>query len=179
MPGHGKVTLTGQLGDVMKESAQAAMSYARAHAGELGIDPGVFERSDVHIHLPAGAVPKDGPSAGVALLTTVVSLLTGRRVRADVAMTGEVTLRGRVLPVGGIKEKVLAAHRAGVHTVYLPERNRKDANDIPEDVRAALDLRFVGTVGDVLSGALEPALPGTLVPVPALPLPMGPTVHAA
>jgi ATP-dependent Lon protease len=156
MPGHGKLVLTGQLGDVMKESAQAAVSYTRSHATELGVDPAVFENSDIHIHLPAGGVPKDGPSAGVTLVTTVVSLLTGRRVHSDLAMTGEVTLRGRVLPVGGIKEKVLAAHRAGVKTVVLPERNRKDVLDIPEDVRAELDIRFAGTVADVLGPALEP-----------------------
>jgi ATP-dependent Lon protease len=166
MPGHGKLVLTGQLGDVMKESAQAAVSWTRSHTRELGLDPSFFDRADVHIHVPAGAVPKDGPSAGVALATTVVSLLTGRKVRADVAMTGELTLRGRVLPVGGIKEKVLAAHRAGVHTVFLPERNRKDTADIPADVRDDLDLRFVGTVEEVLSGALEPAAAPTLVPVP-------------
>jgi ATP-dependent Lon protease len=157
MPGHGKLVLTGQLGDVMKESAQAAVSYTRSHALELGVDPAVFENSDIHIHLPAGGVPKDGPSAGVTLVTTVVSLLTGRRVHSDLAMTGEVTLRGRVLPVGGIKEKVLAAHRAGVKTVVLPERNRKDVLDIPEEVRAELDIRFAGTVADVLGPALEPS----------------------
>jgi ATP-dependent Lon protease len=170
MPGKGQLVLTGQLGEVMKESAQAAVSYARSHAGELGLDPSVFERSDMHIHVPAGGVPKDGPSAGVALLTTVVSLLTGRKVKPDVAMTGEVTLRGRVLPVGGIKEKVLAAHRAGVHTVFLPERNRKDATDIPEEVRRELDIRFVGSVDQVLGEALEPGAPagaGTFVPVPS------------
>jgi len=158
MPGHGKLVLTGQLGDVMKESAQAAVSYTRSHAAELGLDPSIFENSDIHIHVPAGGVPKDGPSAGVTLVTTVVSLLTGRRVHPDLAMTGEVTLRGRVLPVGGIKEKVLAAHRAGVKTVVLPERNRKDVLDIPEEVRNELDIRFAGNVADVLGPALEAAV---------------------
>jgi ATP-dependent Lon protease len=182
MPGHGKLVLTGQLGDVMKESAQAAVSYTRSHAAELGVDPSVFESSDIHIHLPAGAVPKDGPSAGVTLVTTVVSLLTGRRVHSDLAMTGEVTLRGRVLPVGGIKEKVLAAHRAGVKTVVLPERNRKDVLDIPEEVRAELDIRFAANVNDVLGPALEPATgvtpPLGLMPPPA-PLAQAPASAAA
>ncbi len=169
MPGKGRLVLTGQLGDVMKESAQAAVSYTRAHAEELGVDPGVFERSDIHIHVPAGGVPKDGPSAGVTLLTTVVSLLTGRKVHSDVAMTGEVTLRGRVLPVGGIKEKVLAAHRAGVKVVVLPERNRKDVLDIPEEVRAELDIRFALTIDDVLGPALEARTPAVLTPFLVVP----------
>jgi ATP-dependent Lon protease len=135
VPGHGKLILTGQLGDVMKESAQAALSLVKSQCDPLGIDPALFEKSDIHVHVPAGAIPKDGPSAGVAMYTALVSLLTGRTVRHDVAMTGEISLRGLVLPVGGIKEKTVAAHRAGIRTVLLPARNRKDLEDIPESVR--------------------------------------------
>jgi ATP-dependent Lon protease len=146
----------------MKESAQAAMSYVRSHAAELGIRPDFFERSDLHVHLPAGATPKDGPSAGVTLLSAMVSLLTGRRVRHDVAMTGEISLRGSVLPVGGIKEKILAAHRAGLKRVLLPERNRKDLAEVPEEVKADLDLQLVRKMAEVLELALEPAGEGSL-----------------
>jgi ATP-dependent Lon protease len=135
VPGHGKLILTGQLGDVMKESAQAALSLVKSQCEALGIDPAMFEKSDIHVHVPAGAIPKDGPSAGVAMYTALVSLLTARTVRPDVAMTGEISLRGLVLPVGGIKEKTVAAHRAGIRTVLLPARNRKDLEDIPESVR--------------------------------------------
>jgi ATP-dependent Lon protease len=135
VPGHGKLILTGQLGDVMKESAQAALSLVKSQCEAHGIDPALFEKSDIHVHVPAGAIPKDGPSAGVAMYTALVSLLTGRTVRHDVAMTGEISLRGLVLPVGGIKEKTVAAHRAGIRTVLLPARNRKDLEDIPESVR--------------------------------------------
>src|SRR5690606_5805128 len=135
-PGKGSLTITGQLGDVMRESAQAALSYVRARADELGIDADVFKDYDLHVHVPAGATPKDGPSAGVALTTALVSLLTGIPTREDVAMTGEVTLRGQVLPVGGIKEKVLAARRAGISTFVLPKRNEHDLDDIPEELRA-------------------------------------------
>jgi ATP-dependent Lon protease len=166
MPGSGKLTLTGQLGDVMKESAAAALSYVRANAHRWGIADDFLARSDLHIHLPAGALPKDGPSAGVTLLTALVSLLTGIRVRHDVAMTGEITLRGRVLAVGGVKEKVLAAHRAGIGRVILPERNRSDLAEVPTDVLAEIDLVFVSRMDDVVEAALEQ------VPV-AIPEPTG------
>ena len=132
IPGNGRLILTGQLGEVMKESAQAALSLVKGRASGLGLDPGMFEKSDIHIHVPAGAIPKDGPSAGVAMFTALVSLLTNRTVRSDTAMTGEISLRGLVLPVGGIKEKVVAAARACLSTVILPARNRKDYEDIPE-----------------------------------------------
>ncbi len=156
VPGTGKLILTGQLGDVMKESAQAALSLVKSQSEYLGLDPALFERSDIHVHVPAGAIPKDGPSAGVALYTALVSLLTGRTVRKDVAMTGEISLRGLVLPVGGIKEKTIAAHRAGIHTVLLPLRNHKDLLDIPASVRA--DLRFVWLehVEEAFANAFEP-----------------------
>jgi len=151
------LTITGQLGDVMKESAQAALSYVRAHAAEIGAPENFYERHDIHIHVPAGAVPKDGPSAGITMTTALASLFSGRPVKPRLAMTGEVTLSGRVLPVGGIKEKVLAARRAGVRTVILPERNRKDLlEDIPEEVREALTFKLVRDVGEVLDLALEP-----------------------
>src|SRR5262249_16692916 len=156
MTGKGQLVLTGQLGDVMKESAQAALSFVRSHAQDLGIQPDFFEKSDIHVHIPAGGIPKDGPSAGVTMLSAMVSLLTGRRVHGDVAMTGEISLRGQVLPVGGIKEKVLAAHRAGVTRVLLPERNRKDLVEIPEGVRKELELTFVRRMDEVLPLVLEP-----------------------
>jgi ATP-dependent Lon protease len=152
-PGNG-LTLTGQLGDVMKESAMIALSYVRSHADELGIDPGAL-RGRFHVHVPAGAVPKDGPSAGVAMTTALASLLSGRSVKATVGMTGEVTLQGRVLPIGGVKQKVLAAHRAGLQEVILPERNEGDLDDVPEQVREDIAFRLVGTVDEVLSHALE------------------------
>jgi ATP-dependent Lon protease len=154
MAGKGNLILTGHLGDVMKESARAALSWVRTHIDELAINVD-FEKIDVHLHVPAGAVSKDGPSAGVAMTTALVSLLTGRRVRGDVAMTGEITLRGSVLPVGGIKEKVLAAHRAGIKRVLLPDRNRKDLVDIPETIRTDLELIFVSRMKDVLDLNLE------------------------
>ncbi|MFO0573809.1 MAG: endopeptidase La [Polyangia bacterium] len=157
MPGKGKLSLTGKLGDVMKESAQAAMSWVRAHSQELGIDPSFFESVDIHLHVPQGAISKDGPSAGVAMLSAIVSLLTNRRVRSNVAMTGEVTLRGAVLPVGGIKSKVLAAHRAGITTVILPERNAKDLIEVPEEVRKDLTFIKVNNVRAVLDAVLDPA----------------------
>jgi ATP-dependent Lon protease len=157
MRGAHTLTLTGQLGDVMKESVQAALSWVRSHAGALGIDPEFWERSDVHVHVPAGAIPKDGPSAGVTMATALVSLLTGRPVRSDLAMTGEISLSGRVLPVGGIKEKVLAAHRAGLRTVVLPRRNEKNLlEDVPRVVRDSLTVHLADTIGDVLAVALEP-----------------------
>ncbi|MEW5849135.1 MAG: endopeptidase La [Myxococcota bacterium] len=159
MGGKGSLSLTGQLGDVMKESAQAALSYLRTRAPELGLsktpDEHFLEKSDIHLHFPAGGIPKDGPSAGVTICTALVSLLTGRRVRSDVAMTGEITLRGLVLPVGGIKEKVLAAHRAGIKTIILPARNEKDTQDIPEQVRKELHFVYVKRVDEVLANALE------------------------
>jgi ATP-dependent Lon protease len=154
MSGKGNLILTGHLGDVMKESARAALSWVRTHIEELAINAD-FEKIDVHMHVPAGAVSKDGPSAGVAMTTALVSLLTGRRVRGDVAMTGEITLRGSVLPVGGIKEKVLAAHRAGIKRVLLPDRNRKDLVDIPETIRKDLELIFVSRMKEVLDLNLE------------------------
>jgi ATP-dependent Lon protease len=153
-----KLLLTGMLGDVMRESAQAALSYVRSSARELGIDPRAFAGKTVHVHVPAGAVPKDGPSAGVAIVTALASLLTGRPVRDDAAMTGEITLRGKVLPVGGIKEKVLGAHRAGIKTVVLPRRNEGDVEDVPEDVRREVTFVFVDAADDVLAHALRAPL---------------------
>jgi ATP-dependent Lon protease len=155
---HGKpgLTLTGQLGDVMKESAQIALSYVRGHAGELGIDPAGFDERSFHVHVPAGAIPKDGPSAGVTMVTALTSLLSGRPVRHTVGMTGEVTLQGRVLPIGGVKQKVLAAHAAGLTDVVLPERNRGDLDDVPADVREAMSFHFAMTIDEVLAVALEP-----------------------
>jgi ATP-dependent Lon protease len=174
MPGTGKLQLTGQLGDVMKESAQAAMSFMRANADKFGIPTELLEKSDVHVHVPAGAMPKDGPSAGVTMLSSLVSLFTGIRVRHDVAMTGEITLRGRVLPIGGLKEKVLAAHRAGITRIIFPDRNRPDLEEIPADVRKELDLVSVGRMEDVIAAALErvpdplpPKKKGTAAPAAA------------
>ncbi len=157
VPGSGKLILTGQLGDVMKESAQAALSLVKARAVSLGVDPASFEKSDIHVHVPAGAIPKDGPSAGVAMFTALASLLTGRTVRNDVAMTGEISLRGLVLPIGGVKNKVLAAVRAGIGTVLLPERNKKDYEDVPEAARKAVRFVWLSTVDDAIEAALEPA----------------------
>ena len=155
MPGKGKLTLTGQLGDVMKESAQAALSYVRANSDRFGIAKNFLDETDIHIHVPAGAMPKDGPSAGVTMLTALVSLLTGIRVRHDVAMTGEITLRGRVLPIGGLKEKVLAAHRAGIKRIVVPERSRADLDEVPDEVKQSLDFVFVGQMEQVIDAALE------------------------
>ncbi|HEX5561693.1 MAG TPA: endopeptidase La [Nocardioidaceae bacterium] len=152
--GEPRLTLTGQLGDVMKESAQIALSFVRSHADRLGIDPGVLDRS-IHVHVPAGAVPKDGPSAGVTMVTALVSLATGRPVRSEVGMTGEVTLNGRVLPIGGVKQKLLAAQRAGLTEVYLPARNEPDLEDVPAEVTAAVQVHLVGDVLDIVAGALE------------------------
>ena len=154
--GKGELRLTGQLGDVMRESAQTAMSYARYRAKELGIEPSYFDEHAIHIHVPEGAVPKDGPSAGITLTTALISAMTGRAVRRDVAMTGEVTLRGRVLPIGGLKEKTMAAHRAGIKTFILPKENAKDIADLPEKVRQDLQLIPVETMDEVLSIALMP-----------------------
>ncbi|NTW57732.1 MAG: endopeptidase La [Nitrospirae bacterium] len=154
MPGNKQLTLTGQLGDVMKESAQAALSYVRAHAEELGLNKDFFEKTDIHIHVPAGAIPKDGPSAGVTMTTALVSLLTGRRVMSDLAMTGEITLRGKVMPIGGVKEKVLAARRAGIKTVILPERNMNDLDDVPEELRKEMTFVPVDRIDQVIAKAL-------------------------
>ncbi|MBM4243405.1 MAG: endopeptidase La [Deltaproteobacteria bacterium] len=156
MKGKKGLTLTGSLGDVMKESAQAALSLVRSRAERLGIEPDFFENSDLHLHVPAGAIPKDGPSAGVTMATALASLLTNRSVRPDVAMTGEITLRGAVLPIGGVKEKVLAARRAGIGTVILPKRNEKDLEDVPENVRGEIRFAFAEDIDDVLAVALEP-----------------------
>jgi ATP-dependent Lon protease len=156
-PGAGRLILTGQLGDVMKESAQAALSIVKNRASSFGIDPARFERTDIHIHVPAGATPKDGPSAGVAMFMALVSLMTDRTIRSDTAMTGEISLRGLVLPVGGIKEKIVAAHRAGLRHIMLPARNRKDFEDIPEEVRQQLTFTWLERVDDAVDSALEPA----------------------
>jgi len=151
------LVLTGQLGDVMTESARIALSYVRGHAEELGIDEDAFEDRDFHVHVPAGAIPKDGPSAGVTMTTALASLLSGRPVKHTVGMTGEVTLQGRVLPIGGLKQKVLAAHAAGITEVILPERNRGDLDDVPEDVREQMTFHPVMTIDEVLGRALAPA----------------------
>jgi ATP-dependent Lon protease len=156
MNGKDGLVLTGQLGDVMKESARIALSYVRGHAGELDIDEDRFDGREFHVHVPAGAIPKDGPSAGITMTTALASLLSGRPVRHTVGMTGEVTLQGRVLPIGGLKQKVLAAHAAGLTDVILPERNRGDLDDVPEDVREAMAFHPVMTVDEVLELALEP-----------------------
>ncbi|HYB14438.1 MAG TPA: S16 family serine protease, partial [Streptosporangiaceae bacterium] len=153
----GNVIRTGQLGDVMKESVEAARTVVRSRARQLGIKDEVFEKKDIHIHVPDGATPKDGPSAGAAMTTTMVSALTGIPVRADVAMTGEVSLTGRVLPIGGVKQKLLAAHRAGISTVLIPQRNEPDLDDVPAEVLEKLDVHPVGDVREVLRLALEPA----------------------
>jgi ATP-dependent Lon protease len=158
-PGAGKLILTGQLGDVMKESAQAALSLVKSHAVALGVDPTLFEKSDIHVHVPAGAIPKDGPSAGTAMYTALASLLTGRCVRSDLAMTGEISLRGLVLPIGGVKEKTVAAARAGIRTVLLPARNRKDLEDVPASVKELVTFHFVEHVDDVVRLALGERAP--------------------
>ena len=155
MFGTGKLQLTGQLGDVMKESAHAALSYVRANSEKFSIAKDFLEKSDVHIHIPAGAMPKDGPSAGITMFTALVSLLTGIRIRHDVAMTGEISLRGRVLPVGGIKEKILAAHRAGIRRVIVPERNKADLEEVPREVRDELEFVEVHHLEEGLAAALE------------------------
>jgi ATP-dependent Lon protease len=154
MNGKGQLVLTGQLGDVMKESAQAALSFIRSRAKWLGLDDNFLEKTDIHVHIPAGAIPKDGPSAGVTMFVAMASLLTNKPVRSDVAMTGEITLRGLVLPVGGIKEKFLAAHRAGIKRVILPERNRKDVIEIPEHPRKEIEILYIKRMDELLSLAL-------------------------
>lgn len=148
--GKGNLQMTGHLGDVMKESAQAAMSYARSRAEQYGVEPSYFEDHVFHIHVPEGAVPKDGPSAGITLTTALISAMTGKPVRRDVAMTGEITLRGKVLPIGGLKEKTLAAHRAGIRTFILPRENTKDIVDLPDKIRQDLTLITVGSMDEVL-----------------------------
>ena len=157
MDGKGNLQLTGQLGDVMKESAQAALSYIRTHAVDIGLDPHFIEKTDLHVHVPEGAVPKEGPSAGVTMATAMVSALTGRKVRSDIAMTGEITLRGQVLPVGGIKAKVLGAYRAGIRKLILPEENRRDTSKISPDISKKLEFTFVNDIAQVLEKALLPA----------------------
>src|SRR5439155_23188955 len=164
MPGSGKLILTGQLGDVMKESAQAALSLVKARSRELGIAAEALDKSDIHVHVPAGATPKDGPSAGVAMFVALSSLLTSRPVRSDVAMTGEISLRGLVLPIGGVKEKVLAALRAGIKTVMLPQRNQRDLEEIPADARDRLKFVWIEQVDEAIATALFPATP-EVVPV--------------
>jgi ATP-dependent Lon protease len=159
MPGKGRLSLTGQLGDVMKESAEIALSYVRTKAERMGIDTSTFEKSDVHLHVPAGALPKDGPSAGVAMVMTLVSLFSGKPVRSDIGITGEITLRGRVLPVGGIKMKALAAHRAGLKTVILPQRNNSDIDELPEEVRSDMTFVTVDHIDDAIEVAFAD-LPG-------------------
>ncbi len=155
LPGGSGLTLTGQLGDVMKESAQAARSYLWSHAAELEIDANKIKENGVHVHVPAGAIPKDGPSAGVTMASALASLYTGRKVRSDTSMTGEITLSGLVFPVGGIKEKVLAAHRAGIRRIVLPQKNEADIEEIPEDVRGELEITTVNHISDVLKMTLE------------------------
>ncbi|HSS07301.1 MAG TPA: S16 family serine protease, partial [Rhodanobacteraceae bacterium] len=155
VPGKGKLIHTGQLGDVMQESIQAALSVVRARAERFGIDPDFHQKYDVHIHVPEGATPKDGPSAGIAMCTALVSALTKVPVHSEVAMTGEITLRGRVLPIGGLKEKLLAAHRGGITTVIIPEDNRKDLADIPKNVTESLEIKPVRWIDEVLDIALE------------------------
>ena len=155
--GKGALILTGQLGDVMRESVQAALTLVKSRATQLGIDPATFEKSDIHVHVPAGATPKDGPSAGVAMFTALTSLLTNRTVRSDTAMTGEISLRGLVLPVGGIKEKVVAAAAAGLTRVMLPARNRRDFDDIPQGARDKLEFIWLERVDDAIAAALEEA----------------------
>jgi ATP-dependent Lon protease len=154
VPGKGKVQTTGKLGDVMQESVSAAMSYVRSRATSFGLKPTLFDKRDIHVHVPEGATPKDGPSAGIAMATSIVSVLTGIPVRRDVAMTGEITLRGRVLPIGGLKEKLLAALRAGVTTVFIPKDNEKDLADIPDNVKKGLTIKAVSHVDEVISTAL-------------------------
>ncbi|MEJ5225837.1 MAG: endopeptidase La, partial [Anaerolineales bacterium] len=168
MPGAKGFQITGSVGNVMQESARAALSYVRSRAEALGLEKNFFDKSDIHLHIPSGAQPKDGPSAGVTMATALTSLISGRLVKPGVGMTGEITLRGQVLPIGGVKEKVLAAHRNGLKTVILPRRNQLDLDDVPEEVKQSLNFVFVDTVEDVLEAALEPASPPAAAePAPA------------
>ena len=171
MPGKGKLEQTGQLGDVMKESIQAAMTVVRSRAADLGLDPDFYQKLDLHVHVPEGATPKDGPSAGVGMCTALVSALTEIPVHATVAMTGEITLRGSVLPIGGLKEKLLAAHRGGIETVIIPAENEKDLADIPKNILRKLDIHPVKTIDEVLEIALVDVpkpLPGAVGPKTSL-----------
>src|SRR5215467_13824610 len=174
LPGKGRMQTTGKLGDVMKESIDAARSYVRSKATTFGIKPPTFDKIDIHVHVPEGATPKDGPSAGVAMATSIISVLTGIPVRRDVAMTGEVTLRGRVLPIGGLKEKLLAALRAGITTVIIPKENEKDLAEIPDNVKTGLKIVPVASMGEVLSVALtrQPEAIDWVEPEVATPLPL-------
>ncbi|MFN2299503.1 MAG: S16 family serine protease, partial [Anaerolineales bacterium] len=157
LDGKGNIQITGQIGDVMQESAQAAVSYLKSRAKQFRLDPQRFEKTDVHIHIPEGAIPKDGPSAGITMATALVSAFTGRKTHHEVGMTGEITLRGRILPVGGVREKVLAAHRIGLQTVILPKHNAKDLTEIPKNVRSGLKIAFVEHIDEVLRRALHKA----------------------
>jgi ATP-dependent Lon protease len=166
--GRGEVTLTGKLGEVMQESARAALTCVRTRAEKLGIDPDSFRKKDLHIHVPEGAIPKDGPSAGITLATAMVSALTSKRAHHTVAMTGEITLRGKVLPIGGVKEKLLAAHRFGLKTIIIPKDNEKDLADVPEEVREDLLIHAVETIDEVLELALESVKPDDILEMPPL-----------
>ena len=168
LPGGRGFTITGQLGDVMQESARAAQSYLWSHAEEFGISPEMFKEYGVHLHVPAGAIRKDGPSAGVTITAALASLYTGRRVRPDTAMTGEITLSGLVFPVGGIKEKILAAHRAGIHRIILPARNQSDLEEVPEDVRSELETVMVQRINEVVDTALERFVANPPPPLPPM-----------
>ena len=184
LDGKGKLTLTGQLGDVMQESAQAALSYIRSRAHHLGLPRDFYRNLDIHVHVPEGAIPKDGPSAGITIATALASALAKVRVRRDIAMTGEITLRGKVLPIGGLKEKLLAAHRAGIFEAILPRENEKDLADLPESLQSAMKLHFVDQMDEVLKIALEGPLPElheetpeALATVPPPPAPDRPRAH--
>jgi ATP-dependent Lon protease len=169
MPGKGNLNLTGQLGDVMQESARAALSYARANTEALGIPADFRDRLDLHIHIPKGAIPKDGPSAGISMALAIISALSQRPVRSDIALTGEITLRGRVLPIGGLKEKILAAHRIGIKTILLPEDNQPDLADIPADIRKKLTFKFVKGMDEVVAEGLLPKTESSAEPAASEP----------
>ena len=155
VPGKGSFTVTGKLGEVMQESTKAAMSYVRSRAKRLGLDRNFYQKIDIHVHVPEGAQPKDGPSAGIAISTAIISALVQKEVKKDVAMTGEITLRGRILPIGGLKEKILAAHRGGVNTVLIPDENEKDLNDIPKEIKKDIDIVSVKHMDEVISHAIK------------------------